>query len=164
MSIFSVVAISGEYNQRQTEPAARAAAADVVTQRGAWMEQITAFIPSEVVTIYLGGLGLLSPNELFWKWGLFLGGALLIPIFIFIDVKILKKANKPTPSLGKSVGLTIFALLAFTAWAGAMPETPFLSLWTHAQTAAAAAVLILAAGMYKFAALCGLVPSRDKEA
>jgi hypothetical protein len=69
-----------------------------------------------------------------------------------------RKHNKPTPGPRIVVVLVILALVAFVAWAGAMPGTPFLVFTPYATEIGGWAAVILAVIMYKLAAIFDVVP------
>jgi hypothetical protein len=54
--------------------------------------------------------------------------------------------------------LLIFAMVAFIAWAAALPGTPFLAFTARATAIGGWAVVILAIIMYKVADLLDVVP------
>jgi len=123
------------------------------------MEKIAAFIPSEVIGVYVVALGMLSPQRDAGKWLIFGICIVLVPIFICLDYVLTKKRN-PNTKLTRRVGiiLAILGVVAFVAWAAAMPGTPFLSLHPNATAAGGVSVMILAAFMYKIAEVFDLVP------
>jgi hypothetical protein len=124
------------------------------------MEKISAFIPSEVLGIYVAGLGILSPESDTGKWWIFGICLTLVPVFMVLDY--LERRKRSSLKLGARIGVTllIFATLAFVAWAAALPGTPFLSLSPRGTTIGGWAVVILAAFMYRMAAVLDVVPGR----
>ena len=52
---------------------------------GSAIEKISAFIPSEVIGIYVAGCGVLSPQQNSEKWWIFAISTVLIPIFMLLD-------------------------------------------------------------------------------
>ena len=71
----------------------------------------------------------------------------LIPVLVIINHLLQQKKQKAqdTPTnRWIAVWLVVFALVAFTAWAWALPETPFKALTTYATQIGAVAVLVLA--------------------
>jgi hypothetical protein len=163
MSIRTMVELGIERQQERTTPRA------TVVAGGNWgksldsaMERIVAFVPSEVIGIYVVGLGILSPESNAGKWWIFVISLLLIPVFMLLNYLGKKKSASPseTVTLPKKTTavLFFFALVAFTAWAAALPATPFLSINRHATAAGGWSVLILTGIMYKVADLLDAVP------
>jgi hypothetical protein len=68
-----------------------------------------------------------------------------------------RKKGNLTVSTRISLMLILFALVAFVAWAAALPGTPFLSLTPRATAIGGWAVVILALVMYKVADLLDVV-------
>lgn len=99
------------------------------------MEEITNYIPTEVVGVYIAILGLLSPRTDSARWLVFLIGALLTVFFLWIPY---------SGGTRKFFMLAVLALLGFTAWAAALPSTPFSTFAENASQIGAAAVLVLA--------------------
>ena len=92
------------------------------------LEKITAFIPSEVIGIYVAGLGIFSSKEGIAegvKMAIFWIALALVPVFVWINVRIQNKPPAQPPNWGKCVLLVLFAAVAFVAWAAAIPESPF---------------------------------------
>jgi amino acid transporter len=121
------------------------------------MEKISAFIPSEVIGICVAGCGILSPQQDSEKWWIFAISMALIPIFMLLNFIGQRKKGNLTVSTRISLVLILFALVAFVAWAAALPGTPFLSLTPRATAIGGWAVVILALVMYKVADLLDVV-------
>ena len=83
---------------------------------------------------------------------------LLIPVVMMLDFWDRRVHAKPTVTLKKLSLLLVFAAVAFTAWAAAMPDTPFLSILAKAQPVGGICVIVLALVMYKVASIFDLVP------
>jgi hypothetical protein len=123
------------------------------------LSKLTAFVPSEVVGLYISGLGILTPTTVAGKWWIFGVCLLLIPIFLGLNYLIQKKqAGKEPPDRSTWAILLAFAVVAFVAWSAALPETPFLYFSPRATVIAGFAVLILAAVMHRAADLFGIIP------
>jgi hypothetical protein len=128
------------------------------------MQKITAFIPSEVVGIYIAVFGILAPAETdnVMKWWIFgICAGLLIPFFIGIGYLAKKKKREPIPTVPVLLTLLVCALIAFAAWACALPDTPFQQVFGDSATRyGGGAVIVLAAVLYKIAELFDAVPAR----
>jgi quinol-cytochrome oxidoreductase complex cytochrome b subunit len=160
MSIARMMSLGGTRELEITRPGAVAAAdeAGKKTTVDTAMEKITAFIPSDVIGIYVAGLGVFSPQTDANKWYVFGVSVLLIPVLMLLNYFDQKKRNKPTPGPRIVAVLVVLALVAFVAWAGAMPGTPFLVFTPYATEIGGWAVVILALIMYKLADLLDIVP------
>lgn len=128
------------------------------------MQKITAFIPSEVVGIYIAVVGILAPApaDNVMKWWIFgICAGLLIPFFIGIGYLAKKKKNEPVPTLTVLITLLVCALIAFAAWACALPDTPFHQLFGDDATRyGGGAVIVLAAVLYQIAEYLNAVPAK----
>ncbi len=128
------------------------------------IERVAGFIPSEIVGAYVGILALFSPGagDFPLKWGIFLVVLALIPLYIWVAVKLTSKrkmdAGESVVKLGaRAWAWSILApLVAFVTWAGALPDSPFEQLGSLANRIAAAFALILAIFMPKIAELLGM--------
>jgi hypothetical protein len=113
-----------------------------------------------VIGIYVAGFGILSPNSDGGKWWIFGVCFVLVPVFIALSyLERERRSNTKLSSRSVSI-LLIFGLLAFVAWAAALPGTPFLTISPRATAIGGWSVIILAAVMYKVADLLGVVPKR----
>jgi hypothetical protein len=167
MSIARMVALGTE-RQRQLDELPVTRSADQTTPASSAkrsvdsaMERIAAFIPSEVIGIYVAGFGIFSPESSGSKWLMFGICALLVPLFIALNYLQQKMHSGDAPSPRIALILLFFGLVAFVAWAAALPGTPFLSLSPIATAVGGWAVLILAGIMYKVADILGIVPKRS---
>jgi hypothetical protein len=130
------------------------------------MEKIAAFIPSEVIAIYVAGFGILSPQSNSGKWSMFGVSLVLIPVFVLLNYLQQRKhagtdQGARLKSLRRtSVIVTLFAIVAFVAWAAALPGTPFLSVTPRATAYGGFCVVILALIMYRLADLLDVVPKK----
>lgn len=124
------------------------------------LDQMIAYVPSEVIGIYIAGVGIIGAKSASVKWGLFWLALVLIPLFFWLSDRIERRANAGLEGgRGKVVLMGALALLAFTTWAIALPDTPFASLWGDDATRYGSfAAVVLAALMPKIAAAAGLVP------
>jgi hypothetical protein len=122
------------------------------------LERISAFIPSEVIASYTFFLGIIRPVSPNAKWVLFGIAVLLIPIFIAVSRAEFKRSRpSDKPPSGSAFLLFVFALLAFTAWAAALPDSPFLALSDMANQIGACCVFVFALLLPNLAKLSGLV-------
>lgn len=92
------------------------------------LERITTFIPSEVIGVYVAGLGIFESQDgtpaavrlaIFWV------ALALVPVFVWLNARA--QAAPPAPSLpGRKIAwLVVFGVVGFVAWAAAIPRTPF---------------------------------------
>lgn len=122
------------------------------------IEIITAYIPSEVIGLYVAGIGILEP-EGDMKWLLFGFALFLIPIVIWLSLIIKRGQNShfrlELPAK-QFCAITSLAVLAFVAWAAALPRTPFETFSVNATRYGGFAVLVLAAILPRIGQLLGL--------
>src|SRR4051812_16517392 len=114
MSIAKMVALGVE-RQRQAETRAAAAPAEDGAAKNrvvAAMESVSAFIPSEVVGIYVAGFGILSPESDGGKWWIFFICLALIPLLIGLNYLAQVKQTGAETRLPVPFALTAFALIA----------------------------------------------------
>jgi hypothetical protein len=184
MGLASMVALSHERFEQRGVIRAKAAAGEAGTSGGgsesttttdestdkavkSAAEKITAFIPSDVVGIYIAGLGFFAPESLRGKWWIFGIAAGLVPIFLLISYFAEKKRDKQRTDgdaqrrVVDYLLLALFAEIAFVCWAAAFPGSPFLSLIPSATKIAAFGMIVLAAVMPPIAAICDLVPIKN---
>jgi len=112
-------------------------------QQQAALERITAYIPSEVIGIYVAVIGILATPSAHGKWLIFGGCVLLIPFFMWLGYKAAQRKNLPVPSRRAFVLLLVLAVVAFVAWGAALPDTPFQVFTADATRFGGAAVIIL---------------------
>jgi len=117
MSISTMVSLGMQRQHEVSEPAAAAAAgggggSDSGSGVQGALSKLTAFVPSEVVGLYVAGLGTLTPETSFGKWCLFGFGILLIPAFMLVSYFIQKKQDgKKNPSWARWFILLGFAVV-----------------------------------------------------
>jgi membrane-associated phospholipid phosphatase len=124
------------------------------------LQKITAFIPSDVLSFYISAVGIstqFSPT-IWTKWLFFLGGAVLIPIFIVLSYLESRKKALPVPDKKILLLLLFFSFVAYAVWCAALPASPFLLISQYANIVAGVLVIPLAAIMYKIADLLDAVP------
>jgi hypothetical protein len=148
--------------QAETTPTAKAATAQDGPAGGTGeqavttaMERIAAFIPSEAIAIYVSGLGILSPKEAFGKWVLFGFCAALVPVLIWLAIRVGESKGLPAPGLRITGWHATFGLLAFAAWSAALPSTPF---GEGATAYGGFAVIVLAVVLPQIAQILGVAP------
>ena len=160
MSIFTMYSLASQRTLERTTPTAMAAGGDgkqTSTVESA-LEKITAFIPSEVIALYVSGLGIFGPQSPHAKWNIFWICFAFIPVFMFLSYLQNRKHGRPIPSTTVLLLLLFFAAVAFGVWAAAMPQTPFISLWKNAPQIAGFIVIPLSYVMSVIADLCDAVP------
>ncbi len=149
------------------------------------LAQITTYIPSDVVATYVALLGIFSKGSDSVKWGLFGVGVALcavLPVLNFLSSRNtvsppagnsapLPPGQAPAaqapaaqaprsgdrrPTWGKQIGVIIMAIVAFTAYAMALPSTIFATVVSAASLWGAASALVLAALMPAVAGAIGI--------
>lgn len=132
------------------------------------LEEVTQWIPSEAVGLYVAFLGLFSPDSTDGRWILFGVGVVLVVFFVIVNSALVntrgarewrrqgKQGDPPKLSPRRVLLVMAFSMVAFVAWAAALPASPFLDWWSDATIVGGAAVLLLAAGLPKLAELADL--------
>jgi hypothetical protein len=159
MSVSQMMMLGMRQRQIATTPRAQATAAGAPpSQVTIAMEKIAAFVPTEVIALYVTGLGIFAPTSAEGKWSIFFICALLIPAVMGIGYWENQKKGLPAPG-GRIFGLLLaMAVVAFCAWASAMPNTPFLEFGDRATLVGGFVVLILSLLMPRIAVLLGAAP------
>jgi hypothetical protein len=163
MSIGTMVSLAVQRRREAIEFGDRMAAG-TSAQQMTQLEKVAAFIPSDVVTIYVAGLGILTPSGAIARWVWFAIGLVLVPVFVAIGIALEKKKSGIWPGWTAGFLLVIFGLLSFTAWAASLPNTPFLLIAPNATQIAAVAVVFLAAFMFQVAQYFDIVPKAARYA
>ena len=102
------------------------------------LSAVATFIPSEVLALYMALLGLVigtsEARQYGTKWSLFALGILLCLFAVFDGYMTARKAHaddaeaNPPPDTSRFVKIAVFAVVAFTIYAMAIPDTPFEQL------------------------------------
>jgi hypothetical protein len=122
------------------------------------MEKILAFVPAEIIGIYVAIFGIAAPKSANGKWVIYaLCIAVLLAVMVFKHL-LGQKKKEPVPNWWRLLVLMALALVAFTTWAAAMPDTPFLAWHPRATMAAGIVAPILALLMPMIAELCDIAP------
>ena len=133
--------------------------------RSSALNQIATFIPSDVVATYVALQDIFAPGSKSTLWILFgigIGLCILLPLLNFL-------ASRNTPAAAGTAGtghagwtkqiiVIAMALVAFTAYAMALPSTVFASLFSSATLWGAASALVLAILLPAFASAVGIKP------
>jgi hypothetical protein len=120
------------------------------------LDQIVAYVPTEVIGIYIAGVGIVGPAGRA-KWGLLLLSTALIPLFVWLSDRIARQSDPSVPTAyPKLAWVCLLAACAFLAWAAALPETPFLDFSAKATQMGSFAALVLGALIPKVAAALGI--------
>ncbi|GAB2844915.1 hypothetical protein GCM10022221_50270 [Actinocorallia aurea] len=125
------------------------------------LNRVAAFIPSEAVAVYLALWAFIDPDEPLAKWTVFGVGLALVLAFYFLAYLQRRRAvagvdGPPARSVGVTLVLLLFAVVAFTAWAAAMPGNPFTQFTDQAVKIGGGAIIVLGVLMPKVADVLGL--------
>jgi hypothetical protein len=133
------------------------------------IERVTQWVPTEAVGLYVAFLGLFSPSGSTGRWALFGVGIALTVTFLALNSALVKKRavdswkkdgeqgqRPPGIAAWRLAMLLAICVVAFVAWACALPATPFLDWWSDATVVGGAAVLLLAAALPKIAEIVGV--------
>lgn len=114
------------------------------------LAKVTAYIPTEVLAIYVPALGIANTSRYLWLWIIFGISAFLVIVFVWLhnDARRLRAHRRRRFAL-----VILFALVPFVAYAAAIPDTPFKQITSAAPRVGGIAVLILA----------GLLPALAKK-
>jgi hypothetical protein len=125
-----------------------------------YADRLAAFIPSEVVAIYIAMIGLFPSESSTVRWSLFAVGLVLVPLFSWLNFTARRRRiDPPLPARPRVfIPLVLLAAVAYVGWAAALPSTPFLDFTDEATRIGAAAVLILSFVLPRVADLLGLTP------
>jgi hypothetical protein len=122
------------------------------------MQKVLAFVPAEIIGIYVAIFGIATPKSANAKWTVYaICVAVLLALMLF-NYFLSRKKKETVPNWWRLLLIIGLALVGFTAWAAAMPETPFLACHPRATMAAGIAAPILALLMPKIAELCDVAP------
>jgi hypothetical protein len=126
-------------------------------QASSAIDQMVAYVPSEVIGIYIAGVGIIGPIG-GAKWGLLSSCLALIPLFIWLSNRIERRANPNAPKApAKLAWVCAFAVTAFLAWSAALPDTPFVEIFhEYATKIGSFSAIVLAALIPKLAAAVGI--------
>lgn len=160
MSIMSSVTFAAQRQAERQAPGGGAASGAPAANQSvtAALEKITAFIPSEVIGIYVAVIGILAPASMRGKWVIFGLCVILVPFFMWLGYKAAKRKNLPVPGARAFVLLLILAIVAFVAWGAALPSTPFEVFHADATRFGGALVIILGYAIPKIADAFDLTP------
>jgi hypothetical protein len=123
------------------------------------LDQMVTYVPSEVIGIYIAGVGIIGPISGRGKWGLLGLSLALIPLFIWLSDRIARRSDPGLPNATRKLAwVCLFAVSAFLAWSAALPQTPFLDFSGRATQLGSFAAVVLAAIMPKLAAAVGVGP------
>jgi hypothetical protein len=127
------------------------------------LTKVAAFIPSEAIAVYLALWSFIGPDSKTTKWVVFAIGLALVPTFYLLAYfqrrRVVGVNEGETPPQGSPrvvILLLVFAMLAFVAWAMAMPDNPFLSLNDQALKVGGGSIIVLGILMPRVANVLGL--------
>jgi hypothetical protein len=123
------------------------------------MQKVLTFVPAEIIGLYIAGVGVFAPKTELGRWQIFGICVALIFLLMVLDYFLSRKNNKPVPNWWRFLVLLALAVVGFTTWAAALPDTPFLVVDARATLAAGFAAPILAIAMPRIAQLLDLVKS-----
>jgi hypothetical protein len=127
------------------------------------LTKVAAFIPSEAIAVYLALWSFIGPDTTTTRWVVFAIGLALVPTFYLLAyfqrrrvVGVNEGEAPPQRNLRVVILLLVFAMVAFTAWAMAMPDNPFLSLNDQALKVGGGSIIVLGILMPRVANVLGL--------
>lgn len=138
-----------------------------------------AYIPSEVLGIYVAVLGLVTPGAQEWglKRTMYVGTLLVLLLFIslryLVERKSIREANNsaaaiggrsvPEPKMRYQVAAAVMAIVAFTAYYMALPGSFFEKYWSNSTIYGAIAAILLALFLPMIGVLVGVSPEAKKK-
>lgn len=126
------------------------------------LNRVAAFIPSEAVAVYLALWAFIDPRAAVAKWTVFGVGLVLVIAFYLLAYLQRRRAvtsgggDSPARSLRVTLLLLLFAMVAFTAWAAAMPGNPFTQFGDGAMKVGGGAIIVLGVLLPRVADVLGL--------
>ena len=138
--------------------------------RSSALNQIATFIPSDVVATYVALQGIFSPGSKSTLWILFcigIGLCILLPLLNFLASRKPSappgtadhaQAGAKEPGWTNQIIVIAMALVAFTAYAMALPSTVFNTVFSSANLWGAASALVLAILLPAIASAVGIKP------
>jgi hypothetical protein len=121
------------------------------------MQKVLTFVPAEIIGLYIAGVGVFAPKTDPGKWQIYGVCAGLILLLMVLDYFITRKKQQPVPNWWRFLILLVLAVVGFTTWAAALPNTPFLTVDDRVTLGAGFAAPILAIAMPRIAQLLDLV-------
>src|SRR5258708_6870057 len=127
MSIITSVTLAAERRAEKEQASGSAASGTPApkVEMTAALEKITAYIPAEVIGIYVAAFGILTPGSSRTKWIIFGLCLLLIPFFMWLGFIEARRKKLPVPGLKALTILLFMAIAAYIIWTAALPATPF---------------------------------------
>jgi hypothetical protein len=99
------------------------------------VNQITRWIPTETITVYVALLALVAPisahansHSYMSRWVLFAIVTAVNPVVVYLIYMGKRRSNSDLKALPSPVFAMIIAPVAFAAWAFALPDTPLSSI------------------------------------
>lgn len=130
------------------------AATDPRSTVQAALETIAAYIPSEALAVYIAAIGVLQPASSVERW--FWLGIGLLAVLVFAVLGALdREVRLPTDKL---VIVIVLGVISFLAYAGALPDSPFLQFDVRATAVAGIVALALSLGLPRLARIVGVAP------
>ena len=120
------------------------------------IERIAAYIPAEVMAVYIAGFSILQPRSVTGKWAVFAAGALLVPVFVKVSAGIGHENHRQALRPRDFFALVLFAFLAYLAWTAAIPESPFTMFHEEANRYGAFCAVVLSVLLPRAAVLLGI--------
>jgi hypothetical protein len=86
MGIGRMYSLVGARRLEQTRPKAEVASADGGKKASEFsLEKVTAFVPTEAISLYVSGTGIFSPQGYNAKWTVFFVSLAFIPVIILLN-------------------------------------------------------------------------------
>ncbi|HET8541018.1 MAG TPA: hypothetical protein VFL83_14185 [Anaeromyxobacter sp.] len=127
------------------------------------LERLTGFIPGEVVTAWGAAIGILTPSTKA-RWVIFGVAIAFLVAMLLIETALRDRSadeKEKTPPKRQAL-MVIVAIVAFTAWAFALPGSPAAEQWgKHVTPYFGVGAIALSALLYKGGQLLGLTPLED---
>lgn len=144
------IAVSTETVNDPEVEAVPVAAPGSALGRDVALTRVAEFIPSEVVGVYVALWALIDPRSAAGKWTVFGVGLALVPVVFVLTYMVGRRRAAaagdgvpPARSFRVSLPLLGFGIVAFVAWAAALPGNPFTEFGDQALKFGGGATLVL---------------------
>lgn len=164
MSLASAVSAANTQQQRQMDTSAEVASADggkpddIQTA----IDKVATYIPTEAVGVYVAVVGILSPIGIVLGWVLLAIGVAFVLALVFLNESLQARkrpANNGSTSPPRLLKVCLLGVVAFVAWAAALPVSPFQEFGAEASKYGGVAVIVLAGLLPRLAEYWGIQPN-----
>jgi cation transport ATPase len=123
------------------------------------LEQLTGFIPAEVIVLWGAAVGFIAPEKAFASWMILAAALVFLVVLLFLEVALRdRKSTIKTDGRRRNL-MIVLASVAFIVWAFATPGSPAAIQWGMRVTPYFGVIAIAVSGILpKISQLLDLVP------